>query len=38
MPTAFTHDPSMAVPSTTTDTGIAKWSGTTGGTPLTLGF
>ena len=37
MPTAFTHDPSMAVPSTTTDTGIAKWSGTTGGTLLNSG-
>ena len=37
MPTAFTHDPNMGVPSSTTNTGIATWSGTTGGTLLSSG-
>ena len=37
MPTAFTHDPNMGVPSSTTNTGIATWSGTTGGTLLRSG-
>jgi len=37
MPTAFTHDPNMGVPSSTTDTAVVRWSGTTGGTLLSSG-
>jgi len=38
MPTAFTHDPNMGVPSSTTDTAVVRWSGTTGGTILSSGI
>ena len=37
MPTAFTHDPNMGIPSSTTDTAVVRWSGTTGGTILSSG-